>query len=49
MRLMNGSNEYEGRVEVRVNNAWGTVCSGSWSSNDAKVVCRSVGALEFGL
>ena len=49
MRLMGGTNEYEGRVEVCVNNAWGTVCSGSWSSTDAKVVCRSIGALALGL
>ena len=51
MRLMGGTNEYQGRVEVCVNNAWGTVCSGtgSWSLTDAKVVCRSVGALTRGL
>ena len=49
MRLMGGSNEYQGRVEVCVNNAWGTVCSGNWSSTDAKVVCRSIGALSLGL
>ena len=49
MRLMGGGNQYQGRVEVCVNSAWGTVCSGSWSSTDAKVVCRYVGALTIGL
>ena len=48
MRLVGGSSQYQGRVEVCVNNAWGTVCSSSWSSSDAKVVCRYVGALEIG-
>ena len=49
MRLVNGSNQYQGRVEVCINNAWGTVCSLSWSSTDAKVVCRHAGAQLLGL
>ncbi|XP_019849591.1 PREDICTED: deleted in malignant brain tumors 1 protein-like [Amphimedon queenslandica] len=48
IRLVGGSNQFQGRVEVCVNNAWGTVCSHGWSSNDAKVVCRCLGALEIG-
>lgn len=42
IRLVNGPNELEGRVEICLNDKFGTVCGQMWDDVDAAIVCRQL-------
>ena len=48
LRLAGGNIPNEGRVEICMDNVWGTVCDDLWSSTDATVVCRQLGYFTQG-
>ena len=43
IRLVGGSSDWEGRVEVFLHGQWGTVRHDAWTSIDAQVACRQLG------
>ena len=43
IRLVGGSHNREGRVEIYWMGTWGTISDSSWSSTDARVVCSQLG------
>ncbi|XP_052773120.1 neurotrypsin-like [Mya arenaria] len=43
-----GPNSYQGRVEIYLNNTWGTICDDSFDNEDAQVVCRMLGLSRSG-
>ena len=43
LRLVGGYVDNEGRVEICLNNEWGTICDDNWNTNDAEVVCSVLG------
>ena len=43
IRLVNGTGEGSGRVEIYHEGEWGTVCDDAFEPIDATVICRSLG------
>ncbi len=42
-RLVNGTTNSSGRVEVLYSGMWGTICDDSWDNDDSAALCRHMG------
>ena len=47
-RLVNGSKPNEGRVEVCIDNVWGTVCDDRFGPIDGAIACKQLGYSDLG-
>ena len=43
LRLMNSTASGEGRIELCINNTYGSVCDDQWGIKDAEVACKQLG------
>ena len=46
--MVNGVNSLEGRVEIYVNETWGTICDDEFGDEEASVICGMLGYYEAG-
>ncbi|CAG9858649.1 unnamed protein product [Phyllotreta striolata] len=43
IRLLGGNSETEGRLQLKVDGQWGTVCNYGWTMENAALVCQQLG------
>ena len=43
LRLVNGATPNEGRLEMYVDDQWGTICDDYWTDDEADIACRQLG------
>ena len=48
VRLVGGTYTNLGKIEICVNDTWGTVCDNGFDNNDARVICRQLGYSSSG-
>ena len=48
IRLAGSTTAGQGRVEICINETWGTICDDSWGVPDASVACQALGFSRFG-
>ena len=49
IRVMFGSSEYEGTLEICENNIWGSIAGMAWGDTNAAVVCAELGFSRQGI
>ena len=49
IRLVDGTDQSAGRVEICHLKVWGSICSDSWSTNDGIVACHQLGLPYLGI
>lgn len=47
IRLSGEQSLESGRLEICINQAWGTLCSHQWEMRDARVACNELGFQQF--
>ena len=47
LRLAGSTTAGQGRVEICINETWGTICDDSWGTPDASVACASLRFSRF--
>lgn len=43
VRLLGGKTPHEGRLQIKLENTWGTVCNYGWTILDAALICHQLG------
>ena len=43
IRILDGTGENEGRVEIMYQGIWGTICDDGWDDIDASIACKELG------
>ena len=43
IRLVGGTYQWEGRVEIFLDGVWGTIADSHWSGEEAETACRMMG------
>ncbi len=46
---MDGTSDFDGRLEICQVGVWGTICNAWWDRNDAIVACRQLGINATGM
>lgn len=44
VRLSGGSHTMEGRVEIKIDGTWSSLCDEEWNDNEATIICKMLTA-----